>query len=53
MKNSLKISQNDDKTFTLEWDKNDPEWSFLNNMTSVQIQEMVRESVKEELKKYE
>ena len=29
-RDSLKINQNDDGSFTAEWDKNDPEWSFLN-----------------------
>ena len=25
---SLKVSQNEDGSFTLEWDKDDPQWSF-------------------------
>ena len=28
----LKVIQNEDKTFALEWDKEDPKWSFLNNL---------------------
>ena len=43
---SLKVSQNEDGTFTLEWDKEDPRWSFLNNMTSNEIQTIVEEAVK-------
>ena len=34
MKDSLKINRNDDGSFTAEWDKKDPEWSWLNNLTS-------------------
>ena len=33
----LKIHQNDDGTFSLEWDKEDPKWNFLNGMTSKEI----------------
>ncbi len=44
-KDTLKITQNEDKTFTIDWDPNDPKWSFLNNLTSEQIQSMVREAV--------
>ena len=42
---SLKVSQNEDGTFTLEWDKEDPRWSFLNNMTSKEIQTAVEQAV--------
>ena len=34
MQDSLKVNQNDDGTFTLEWDKEDPQWSFLSGLTS-------------------
>ncbi len=27
-----------DGTFTVEWDKQDPEWSWMNNLTSKEIQ---------------
>ena len=32
--NSLKINQNKDGTFTVEWDTQDPVWSWMNNLTS-------------------
>ena len=41
MKDSLKVDQNKDGTFSLEWDKDDPNWKFLNGMTSKEIQEIV------------
>ena len=50
---SLKVSQNEDGTFTLEWDKEDPRWSFLNNMTSKEIQTIVEEAVNVMLTKEE
>ena len=49
MQDSLKVNQNDDGTFTLEWDKEDPQWSFLNGLTSNEIQSMIEAAVKEGL----
>ena len=49
MEGSLKVNQNDDGTFTLEWDKEDPRWSFLNGLTSKEIQSMIENVVKEGL----
>ena len=43
---SLKISQNDDGTFEMNWDKEDPKWSFLNNLTSKEIQIIVEQAIK-------
>ena len=42
----LKITQNEDNTFTLEWDKEDPKWSFLNGLTSKEIAAMIEEAVR-------
>jgi hypothetical protein len=42
----LKITQNEDKTFTLEWDKENPKWSFLNNLTSKEITAIIEEAVR-------
>ena len=39
---SLKVEQNEDGTFTLEWDKDDPKWNFLNGLTAKEIQDMVQ-----------
>jgi len=48
MQDSLKISQNEDGTFTLDWDKNDPNWKCLNGLTSDQIQDIIRQAICEE-----
>jgi|TARA_B000000557_G_C20490134_1_gene323476 hypothetical protein len=45
---SLKVIQNEDNTFTLEWDKNDPKWSFLNGMTSKEISAIIEQAVKDD-----
>jgi len=49
MKDSLKVDQNKDGTFSLEWDKDDPNWKFLNGMTSKEIQEIVNRAIKDQL----
>ena len=43
---SLKISQNDDGSFSVDWDKNDPQWKFLNNLTSKEIQSIIENDIK-------
>jgi hypothetical protein len=46
---SLKITENADGSFTMDWDKEDPKWSFLNNLTSKEIQIIVEQAIKEHL----
>ena len=38
MKDSLKIDRRDDGSFQVEWDKNDPNWKFMNDLTSEEIE---------------
>ena len=49
MEDSLKVNLNEDGTFTIEWDKNDPKWNFLNDLTSKEIGTMIETLVKENL----
>ena len=47
MKNdSLKIHQNEDGSFSMEWDKKDPNWKFLNDLTSKEIQVIMEQAIK-------
>ena len=46
---SLKINQNDNGSFTVEWDKKDPDWMYLNKLTSEQIQDRISEVIKDDL----
>ena len=43
---SLEVKQNDNGSFTVEWDKKDPDWMFLNQLTSEEIQDMIEEIIK-------
>ena len=46
MKNdSLKINQNKDGSFTAEWDKQDPEWKWMNNLTTEEIQVVIEKAI--------
>jgi hypothetical protein len=49
MEDSLKLVENADGTFQMEWDKEDPKWSWMNNLTSAEIQVIMEQALKEEL----
>jgi hypothetical protein len=53
MEDSLKIIENADGTFQMEWDKNDPKWSWLNGLTNEQIQVIMKQAIEEELKNHD
>jgi len=46
MSNNLSFNQNSDGSYTIEWDRNDPEWKWLNNLTSKEIEGIVEEAIK-------
>ena len=47
MKNdSLKINRNSDGSFTAEWDKQDPNWKWMNNLTTEEIQSIIEKAIK-------
>jgi hypothetical protein len=47
MEDTLKFTENEDGSFTVNWDPQDPKWSFLNNLTSKEIQVIVEQAIKE------
>ena len=46
MSDSLKVNQNKDGSFSLEWDREDPNWKFLNDLTSKEIQVIIDQAIK-------
>jgi hypothetical protein len=44
---TLKIIKNADGSYEINWDKNDPTWSFLNRLTSSEIQVIMEQAIKE------
>lgn len=49
MEDTLKITENEDGTFTMDWDPQDPKWSWLNGLTSKEIQVIVEQAIKDHL----
>ena len=47
MEDSLKIIQNADGSYTAEWDREDPQWAFLNNLTGAELQVIIQEAIKD------
>lgn len=47
MNDSLKIVQNEDGSFSMEWNKEDPNWKWLNNLTSKEIQVIMEQAIKD------
>ena len=46
---TLKITQNEDGSYTMDWDKEDPNWSWLNGLTSKEIQVIMEQAIKDYL----
>ena len=47
MKNeSLRINQNKDGSFTVEWDKEDPDWKWMNDLTTKELEVIIEQAVK-------
>jgi hypothetical protein len=44
---TLKITENADGSFTMDWDKEDPNWKWLNGLTSAEIQVIVQQAIKD------
>ena len=47
MSDSLKIIQNKDGSYMAEWDKEDPDWKWLNGLTSKEIQIIVEQAIQD------
>lgn len=46
---SLKVTQLEDGTFSFEWDKNDPKWSWLNDISQEEFSEFVHTAIQQML----
>jgi hypothetical protein len=44
---TFKIIRNDDGSFSAEWDPNDPKWSFLNGLTSKELQIILKQAIED------
>jgi len=46
---SLTITENEDGSFMMDWDPQDPKWSWLNGLTSKEIQVIMEQALKDHL----
>ena len=44
---SLTVNKNEDGSFTLEWDRQDPNWMLLNDLTSEELEVIMEQAMKE------
>jgi hypothetical protein len=49
MEDTLKITQNEDGSFTMDWDPQDPKWSWMNGLTQKEIQVIIEQAIKDHL----
>ena len=47
MKDSLNVIQNEDGSFSIEWNPEDERWSWLNSMTEGEISKLLSDYVRE------
>ena len=47
MNDSIKIHENEDGSFSIEWEKEDPYWAWLNGVTSKQLQVIIEQAIKD------
>jgi len=48
MEDSLKITQNEDGSYTATWHPQDPKWAFLNDFTSKELQVIIQQAIQED-----
>ena len=46
---SLKVTENEDGTFTIEWDSNDPRYALFNGLNEEQMNDLLNQAIKEKL----
>jgi len=47
MEDTLKIIQNEDGSYTVDWSPEDPQWSWMNSLTSAEIQVIIEQAIKD------
>ena len=43
---TLKVEENEDGTLSISWDKEDPKYSFMNDLTEEEITAIIEQSIK-------
>jgi len=45
MEDTLKVTQNEDGSFTMDWDPQDPKWAWMNGLTQKEIQVIMEQAI--------
>jgi hypothetical protein len=53
IEDSLKVTENEDGTFTIEWDPCDSRYSVWNDMTQEEMSAMIQEAIQNLIKEYD
>jgi len=51
-KDSLSVEEQEDGTFSVSWDENDPRYSFLNDMTNEEINDFFNRAIEDFLMEF-
>jgi hypothetical protein len=43
---TLKVEENEDGTLSISWDKEDPKYAFMNDLTEAEITAIIEQSIK-------
>jgi hypothetical protein len=46
---SLKVHENEDGSFSIEWDREDSKWNWLNDLTSKEIVNIIEDALEKDL----
>ena len=44
---SLKITQNADGSYEMNWDKEDPKWSWMNSLNIAEMQIIIQQAIRD------
>jgi hypothetical protein len=50
---SLKVTENEDGSFAIEWDPNDPRYSMFNDMSEEQLTEFIIQGLRERIEGFD
>ena len=42
---TLQVTENEDGTLSISWDKNDPKYAFMNDLTEAEVTAIIEQSI--------
>jgi hypothetical protein len=53
MEDTLKIKENEDGSFSVDWSPDDPKWAWMNDLTQEEIQVMMTRAIEDYLNEFQ